>query len=278
MVVQFKTKSFRGRSVVVRPGRTRLGWALAFFLALSFSASAMLVTIDFGWGYTSTGPTDLTSFNLQPGSIIQVVAYTSGFGVQPPSPTHAGSNFDQYGYHTGDPLVAEPYDNGSEHYPADPERYLANSTPEGHDIVYQTQIPSTQEENESGGYWYHVFEEFELLDTYDSVYIRVFGATEFLEGESFASYWGISDVFGPDPSHHHWTWVLDDVGAPNKNYFEVIPEPGTLALVGMGGAALCLFRRRRKTPVLSAGGKTGKEDWRPGGTGCIVSGVLKDRI
>ena len=39
---------------------------------------------------------------------------------------------------------------------------------------------------------------------------------------------------------------LDETMATRTNYFEVIPEPGSLSLLAMGGAGLLAGARRRR--------------------------------
>ena len=81
---------------------------------------------------------------------------------------------------------------------------------------------------------------------YNTVYIRVFGATDIAQGVVTASYWGVSDPHPLQPSYQTDTLPLDNFsGVTNANYFEVIPEPVTLGLFGVGGVALVAWRRRR---------------------------------
>lgn len=215
----------------------RCGMALAAFLMFQASAWAFTLTLDIGWGYYNPDDTSLSTYHLQPGSIVQVIAFSEG---DMPSSMTADMHFDQWSYYSGDPITGEVGPDS----PVDRETYDPFTAPEGHDILLTTQI-GTSEANDYGGTWFNLTGNLEVLDTYKYVYIRVFGATEFPDGEVVSSYWGVSDVYVVDPTLTHDTWYVDDVGAPQLNYFEVIPEPGSMSLIGLGGLALWYRRRRR---------------------------------
>ena len=189
----------------------------------------MLLELQFHWSNS-----DLTAYNLQEGSIIQVIAYNSSdAGALVNS---AASQFELYGQ-TSEQASAQPYPSG--HIPESSDVYLANSTQSGHEIVYTGSL-----QNLDG--WYGLYTQIQIdNEVYDTVYIRVFGATSIEQGEVTASYWGISGTTTLDPTFQFQNWTLEDVTAPNKNYFEVIPEPATLGLLGLGGFALAAWRRRR---------------------------------
>ena len=226
----------------VRFSRGR-SWALCGVFAWLFCvvpAHALLVTVDLGWGYPGGG--SLGAYNLQEGSIVQVLMYNSA-NASAPWPD-ASDNFpaDSYGTYTGDDIAAEPYPGTEpDNVPTDNNIYSPFAMPDGHVIAYTTQI------GEAVDGWWHIYAQFEILGTYDRLYIRVFGATEFTSGDVWASYWGISGVqYGTNIID---TWYVDpivNVSAPNANYFEVIPEPSTMALFLLGGTGLWTSVRRRK--------------------------------
>ena len=210
-------------------------------LFCAIPAQALLVTVDLGWGYP--GGASLADYNLQEGSIVQVIMYNSA-NASAPGPD-ASDNFPSdtgYGTYGGPGISAEPYP-GTEpaNVPTDSNIYRPEAIPEGHTIAYTTHIGAAVDD------WWHIYAQFEILGTYDRLYIRVFGATDFPSGDVWASYWGISDVqVGTNIVD---TWYVDpivEVDAPNANYFEVIPEPTSMASFLLGGVGLCAGRLRRK--------------------------------
>lgn len=227
-----------------RPGtamksRLRLAFYAAVCLCLSVvPASALVVTIDLGWGYPGGG--SLSDYNLQEGSIIQVIMFNSATASDPGA--LVDDNFEIQGEYTGDPLSAEPYSTGHE-VTGDYTTYDPYSVVEpGHVIAYTTHIGPAVDG------WWNVYAQFQILGTYDSLYIRVFGATEFPQGGGvIASYWGLSEVqTGTNIIDTWYVGPLDEVAAVHSNYFEVIPEPGTMALFLLGGAGLFAGKRRRQ--------------------------------
>lgn len=215
-------------------------WALfgCLLLFCAVPAQALLVTVDLGWGYPGGG--SLANYNLQEGSIVQILMYNSA-NASAPGP-NASDNFPSdtvYGTYGGPGIPAQPNPPGA--IPTDQNVYNPEATPEGHVIAYTTQI------GEAVDGWWHIYAQFEILGTYDRLYVRVFGATEFPSGNVWASYWGISGVqVGTNIID---TWYVDpivNVSAPNANYFEVIPEPSTVALFLLGGTGLWMGARRRK--------------------------------
>lgn len=221
----------RKHTSTCRSRLARIAGAALFCLFAAFApaAHAMLLELQFHWSNS-----DLTAYNLQEGSIIQVIAYNSSdAGALVNS---AASQFELYGQ-TSEQASAQPYPSG--HIPESSDVYLANSTQSGHEIVYTGSL-----QNLDG--WYGLYTQIQIdNEVYDTVYIRVFGATSIEQGEVTASYWGISGTTTLDPTFQFQNWTLEDVTAPNKNYFEVIPEPATLGLLGLGGFALAAWRRRR---------------------------------
>ncbi len=222
------------------------GWMLGLCL-LAVPARAMVVTVDLGWGWNANSDTDLGQYALQEGSIVQVIMFNSATAGQPG--TEASDNFPavSYGYNYGAGVSAEPYPGTEpDHVSTDNNIYNPNLTPAGHVIAYTTEIGSAINPNANGYDWYNIYAQFTILGTYDSLYIRVFGATEFPTMEVVASYWGISTVQSNGGVIGTWYVMYDDVTATNHvSYFEVIPEPGSMALFVLGGAALWTGRRRR---------------------------------
>jgi MYXO-CTERM domain-containing protein len=236
----------------------RHGWRMAMacglcVLAFVQPAQALVVTIDLGWGYGAgwtAGNADANlrdTYHLQPGSIVQVIMYNSG---DYPSTAYQGQspvdNFrDPLGTFGGS-LSSAPFDTG--HEPSSSSTFNPMGTPVGHEIAYTTQIGDAI--SDPNGYWFNVYAQFQILGTYDRLYVRVFGQTDFENPTLWASYWGLSPV--QTNSSFGDTWfvpVIDDFVAAQSNYFHVIPEPGTMTMLGLGGLALLTgWRRRSKSP------------------------------
>ena len=223
-----------------------------FCLFAAPAAQAMLLELNFHWVANTTD--DLLSYNLQEGSIIQVIAIQKNVSIQGFN-TASGQFGDAYGVTSDtttradpykdipsiDPITGQPYENPEDdpRVPSDKAVYLADTTPDGTAIVYTGSL-----QNDNG--WYGLYTQIYIDDyVYDRVYIRVFGADEIEQGQVTASYWGVSEIHELHPTFQFDTFEKANQNAPNANYFEVIPEPATLGLLGLGGCALAVWRRRR---------------------------------
>ena len=223
-----------------------------FCLFAAPAAQAMLLELNFHWEVGTEAHPDLLSYNLQEGSIIQVIAIKKETTL-PENFGDAAGQFDPYGIWAGDPMRAEPYKpdidpDTHEPIPVQPDDpdvpgssdvFLADTTPDGTDILYTGSLQS-----DSG--WYGLYTQIYIDDyIYDRVYIRVFGATDFEQGVVAASYWGVSEIHNLNPTFQFDTFEKANQDAPTATYFEVVPEPATLGLLGLGGCALAAWRRRR---------------------------------
>ncbi len=245
MVLTRQMKTVRSISMVRGAGTGR--WAAmraALLLALLASpAQALLVTINLGWGYNQNEEgNSLDPYHLQVGSIIQVVMFDQSTA-SPPGPD-ANDNFDLMGNYPSNPDDLD-----------DTTVYDPLSAPEGHVIAYSTSVKPAEYEDENGNVWWNVYVEFTIVGPYDALYLRVFETTEFSDGVPEASYWGLSDVvYG---TNLFGTWpvgIVNNVAATNQNYFEVIPEPGVMALMALGGIGLLAGARRRRNRLKKGGG------------------------
>ena len=218
---------------------------------MAMRAQALVVTVDLGWGYNAAGGANLLDYNLQVGSVVQIIMYDSSVpGVGAPASGNAADNFNQFGSYSGDPaLPLHPFASGDDLGTPGPA-YDPLSTPNGHYIVYTATIQAAPYLDDNGNVWYQVYAQFEVLGNFDRLYVRVFGTENIYEQGIWASYWGISGV--QEGTNLVGTWFvgpLDEIQASQANYFHVIPEPGTMALLLLGGGALVAGRcRRRRLP------------------------------
>lgn len=229
-----------------------MGVPFALFCLLAMfapAAHAMVLELDFYWSAQNAAALKET-YHLQEGSVIQVIAMRKEPDTAAWSNT-AGGQFALFGQ-TGEEAVAEPYTTAdpdwANHVITIPEGktadvYLANTTAKGHDIVYTGTLGVDEGD-------YCLYHQITIdQDLYDKVYVRIFGTTDLREGEVVASYWGVSTTTTLDPDAFYFQTLElrdNDLTAANlKNYFEVIPEPATLGLLGIGGCALAAWRRRR---------------------------------
>lgn len=211
---------------------------LTLLLAGAQSAFALLVGISATWDATTAG-----TYGLQEDSIVQIVAIQDW--ANEPGGDAPSYHFQQYGT-TSDTTLD------------DNRVFLANTTVEpGNDIVYTGQLTS----GANGGLQLKTYVYLDNVSSYDRIYIRVFSATEFADdGTAETSAWGVGSV----QSFESGPGIVDvlswqNVALPYTNYFEVIPEPGTLGLLWSGmlgiGAAGLSRRARRKEPACAE--KTG---------------------
>lgn len=201
------------------------------FLTLLFwgvpSAFALLVGISATWSGT-----EATKYGLTSDSIVQVVAIQSGQSY--PSGSGPAAHFEQYGTTTDD---SNP--------PHTHNVYLGNTTAQaGNDIVYT----GTLTPDGNGGYKLQTYVYLDNVNSYDQIYIRVFGQ-EFKQGEAEPIGWGVSTAqqINAEPGILPvLSW--QNVATTATNYFEVIPEPGTLGLLwsGLFGIGTAGFWRRAR--------------------------------
>lgn len=219
-------------------------FAAAFLLAALFPAASRAMLVSLTLTYSSTplptpvNPTDppsdqnlYTDFHLHEGSIVQVIAYNTDSGGNPGTTGETG--FEQYStISQDDPAYQSGVDAGV-FFPdtvKDPNHY----------IVYTGHI--TQLDNGQ----YGIVTDFTMDDSFNALYVRVFEATDFPQGQVTLSHWGIDGLTtGINPTIGHYSYNVSDVGADKLNYFEVIPEPASLSLFAVGTLALAAFRRKR---------------------------------
>lgn len=199
------------------------------------TARALLVSVEVMWDNAAA----LSAASLQVNSIVQIVAFDStAYGARQPDPSDPDNTHLTPGY-SGN---FTPYGSSV---------YLPDTTPSGHEII------ATGRVQDFGDGTYGLVTWVDLEYPYDSLYVRVFNATNFYQGVVSSNVaWGISGVTniyddGSHPLGTAFTW-FDNVQANNTNHFELIPEPSSLAFLlsgGCGMGAFALFRRRRSHPT-----------------------------
>jgi hypothetical protein len=152
--------------------------------------------------------------NIMEGSVVQLIGYSSS-EASPPVAT-AEDSFDEVG------------DNS----------YNPYSTPENHEILYETAFVAQ-------GNNFRVNETYNLLESYDRVYLRIFSSTN-LDDEVYLSYWGLGAVSSVKPHGKTSVYMAYNEMTNQNNftqpYFEVIPEPPVELLFLLGGSFLYLSR------------------------------------
>lgn len=179
--------------------------------------------IEVSWNYNN--PDGTAPANLQEGSIVQIIGWNSSV---PPAPQDASNGgMIQYGTHQpdGDPIL------------------LPNTVPDSWQILGTTHV------QQMNGNYYSVSIAVEIPANVDKIFVRVFSVTNFPDAPVVAEgYWGISGATNvSDTIGTGYTW-FDNVSITNHAYFEVIPEPATVALIGSGLLAIA-FRRKRKSTL-----------------------------
>lgn len=226
-------------------------------------AQSVVVNFYMGLGspYDITGAlSDYTSKGFRAGDIVQVVAVNSSFAgagtyggsLSTTDPIRKlaedlGQSPDAYQKMdgTGSAQEATYFDStfGGEGPPYDPY-----SVGEGQKIVQTTTLQGFGADPDNPDYFgVSTFINYTSLAAqgYDGIYIRVFAADKFEEGEATTIYWGASSVYnfqygsGTEEAYFGGVQTMETT-------FEVIPEPGTAALLGTGAAVAWLGRRRRK--------------------------------
>lgn len=231
--------------------RCKIGLAAAWaaLCLLAVPAQAVLMIVNIGWGEFANSDMDnaslIQNYALQEGSIVQIIMYDSSASSAPGA--NANDNFDLFDTYGGPGIPGDPNVDPYDEAPSENNVYSPETVPDGHVIAYTTSIGPAIGGNANGYDWYNIYASFLMLDNYDSIYIRVFGATDFPhDGVVHASYWGISELGGGEASVGTWYTDFYDVTATEHvNYFEVIPEPGSLSLFALGGVGLWAVRRRR---------------------------------
>lgn len=207
-------------------------FAAAFLLAALFPAASRAMLVSLSLTYATEGA--LRQNNLQVGSIVQVIAYNTDSASAPGNT--AETNFEKYAdISPTDPAYAPGIDAGVFF----PDTVISDN----HYIVYTGHI--TQLDNGQ----YGIVTDFTMDDSFNALYVRVFEATNFPQGQVTLSHWGLGGkVTDIHSTIGHYSYNVTGTNAPTAdklNYFEVIPEPASLSLFAVGTLALAAFRRKR---------------------------------
>lgn len=176
----------------------KLLWIILWLLINSTSSSyGFIVTINLIWNYP------LSTYNLEEGSIVQVITYDHKDSLKPID--GAINNFDEI----------------------EPNVFDSNTTPFNHDIIATSTL-----DDETFSI------SFEILDSsYSRLYIRII---ESIDSDTSLSHWGLTTVHNIPHNDRPWTTTWYDTCANQEttfignNYFEVIPEPNIETLIILG--------------------------------------------
>lgn len=204
-------------------------------------AHGYALNIEVSWN-SAYGPGSYTAGNIHPGSIIQIIGYnSSGGALDPANATNGGMT--QYGQTNGVPIL------------------LPNTVPAGSgwEILATTTVQDTGITTTNGD-WYTANITIDVPNDIDTIFVRVFSNTNFPDnGIPAHGYWGISPTNTVDPTLGFALTWFDNVAITNEAYFEVIPEPSTLALLGSGLLAIAFLPRRRKPSSTSQSSTRSRE-------------------
>lgn len=174
------------------------------FYLIPVTSFSYVINVTLSWNMNN-------DYNVQESSIIQLIAFN-----------HNNSSY--------------PTDYAEDNFEMNDGSYNPLTSPEGHDIVYQSNI--SYENN-------RLFFEtsYILLGDYDRVYVRIFESTNFNEVE--LSHWGLTSVSRITGAGRA-SIIERNFDLDNTNYFsidqpfEVIDEPVTIKLFFIGICILFL--------------------------------------
>lgn len=217
-----------GRTMVKSLKALLLFATVALFGVAGWANTTLFVEVSWNYADHSAAP----PANLTDGSIVQIIGYDSTSGAV--SPANAGSTggMQQYGTNPDDGIPI----------------LLPNTVADGWEILATTHVQHMD------GNFYSVSIAIEIPDGIDKIFVRVFSVTDFPAAPQVVKgWWGISADDVKDVSDTigtGYTW-FDNVEINNQAYFEVIPEPTTLALIGSGLLAIAFRRKRKSIPDVS---------------------------